>query len=708
MLRDPDYCPYRKTVHIEQVQVAVCDVLSSVTGVADPAECQVHRDVCEACCSDLREPSELNPVIASLAYTMASRIATTGGHRECSVEQSTAIIRRVTDHLSLVIEDLPAECFPPSNRKSELDSETNVRPVPKRLQWATAMLTAPRSEPRIDESLQSLLNAGFEHIHVFAEPGSWIPGESGSFTITQRGRKLGNFRNFYSCLSTLLHDHPDADAFAVFQDDIRAAAGLKEWCSAQLWPLDNGIVSLFTPRIHADRKSGWRILSPGFQRVCGAQALVFRRDMLWKFLSDARVLQCLRIRKYGDDAVLGGWLSREGRGIAYHTPSPVEHIGHISSLYESGPDQRNMSDAVSCVSQFKDWQALPAETGSIGLVGWNSLTGLGSLNRDLASHLGIERWFAPPHPKLESLPPYHAGRVQMVTALPDWNALVEWVRPLDWLLFAERPYVAELPRLAAHNGVGIACIPMWEWIQPNHEWLQFVDVMICPTILTYQQMRDWSVRYGFGWKCIYVPWPVDLNQFAFRQRNVCREFLFVNGWGGGDCRRLNGSPAPYRRKGLEVIIEAARIDPDLNFVIRSLEKLPANLPRNIRVAPAVADNSRLYNQGDVCVQPSHYEGLGLQLLECQAAGLPLITTDAAPMNEVIPWRLIPTCGRETVLVGDGYISASLIDPKDLVAILRPLVGQNIGEVSRQAHKNIASRHCWNMASDAIHAELIRR
>ena len=249
---------------------------------------------------------------------------------------------------------------------------------------------------------------------------------------------------------------------------------------------------------------------------------------------------------------------------------------------------------------------------------------------------------------------------------------------------------------------------MWEWVQPDLPWLQFVDVMICPTLHTWRLMEDWKRRYGFGWKIVHVPWPVDASRFAFRQRKTCREFLFVNGWGGGEAHRPDGSPVAYRRKGLELIIAAAQLAPDLKFVIRSLRQISAVLPKNVRVAPAPRDNAKLYAEGDVCVQPSHYEGLGLQLLECQAAGMPLVTTAGPPMTEANPWRTIPTCGQEVVNVGGGFISAELMTPEALVETLRPLVGMDIRDASQQARSYVESERNWKTARQLILAELRKR
>jgi glycosyltransferase involved in cell wall biosynthesis len=47
------------------------------------------------------------------------------------------------------------------------------------------------------------------------------------------------------------------------------------------------------------------------------------------------------------------------------------------------------------------------------------------------------------------------------------------------------------------------------------------------------------------------------------------------------------------------------------------------------------EHLRLFASADVCVAPSRWEGLGLHLYESMALGLPVITNDDPPMNEVV-------------------------------------------------------------------------
>ncbi len=48
-----------------------------------------------------------------------------------------------------------------------------------------------------------------------------------------------------------------------------------------------------------------------------------------------------------------------------------------------------------------------------------------------------------------------------------------------------------------------------------------------------------------------------------------------------------------------------------------------------------AEHLQLFASADVCLAPSRWEGLGLHLYEAMGLGLPVLTNDNPPMNEVI-------------------------------------------------------------------------
>ena len=685
-MRRPEQCPFRAPT--EPGDLARCGMVARLLGAGAAGLDLVDRGVCEACCRCLLPAEDLNPVIASLVFGAAGVILRAGGMPGCDASEARAIRAKVTSHLGVVHPALADRFFPPESS-----------PIGADRAWTVGVITAPRRVPTLGRTLRSLAAAGFGPVRIFAEPGSTIPPEADRHRLVVHPARLGNFANFYNALASLYRDEPGAECVALFQDDIEAADGLRAWSDSQLWPLGAGLVSLFTPRVHADDRPGWRLLRPGFHRVYGGQALAFRRDVLEEFLADPHVLREVHAGRHGDDAVVAAWAARRGLPIAYHSPSLVQHVGPVSSIYEEGPDRRVVADAVAGVDRIAAWRPAPRRPGRIGLVGWDARTGLGYQNHDLAAHLGVDRWLVPAHPYCRD----RVGgptpcRVDEAPDDMDPRAIRGWLEGLDWVLFIERPCVEGLVQVARARQVGVACVPNWEWLDPMLDWLSYVDLMLCPTRHTHAHVCDWRRRYGFGWEVRLVPWPVDAGRFRFVEHRRCDRFLFVNGWGGGRPTRLDGSETPYGRKGLELIVEAARAAPRLPFVVTSQYGALPSLPRNVKLRPAPADNRRLYEVGDVCVQPSHFEGLGLQLLECQAAGLPLVTTDAPPMNGYQPLATVPVIGTEVVRCeGDQPIVSQLMDPTDLARVLHDLHGTDIAGASRRARAFIEREHSWERA-----------
>ena len=90
-------------------------------------------------------------------------------------------------------------------------------------------------------------------------------------------------------------------------------------------------------------------------------------------------------------------------------------------------------------------------------------------------------------------------------------------------------------------------------------------------------------------------------------------------------RRVNAGGARLLVKGqvereVDLLERGAARDPRVEI---RLEDLPTD------------EHLRLFASADVCVAPSRWEGLGLHLYESMALGLPVITNDNPPMNEVI-------------------------------------------------------------------------
>ena len=102
-----------------------------------------------------------------------------------------------------------------------------------------------------------------------------------------------------------------------------------------------------------------------------------------------------------------------------------------------------------------------------------------------------------------------------------------------------------------------------------------------------------------------------------------------------------------KRKPVKEILKAFRgLDrDDARLVVkgqveRELDTIDRGAKRDPRVEVVIEDlptdeHLRLFASADICVAPSRWEGLGLHLYEAMALGLPVITNDNPPMNEVI-------------------------------------------------------------------------
>ena len=363
-----------------------------------------------------------------------------------------------------------------------------------------------------------------------------------------------------------------------------------------------------------------------------------------------------------------------------------------------GPEPRQAERNVDTAEPLRRTRGRASARSVVGLIGWNTPSGLGSLNRELARNLPIDRWLIPAHSFLRELPDTPGCRIERAI---DPECVREFLRGLDWLLFCEHPYLEPIVGLAHEMGIRVACVPMWEHLDELSPWIRLVDLMICPTRFCHARLVRCRERLPVDWELALIPWPIDVDRFPFRPRTICRSFLFIHGFGG--MRSLDQqSPGWDGRKGLWIIAEAARLAPTVPIVVRSQTANLPPLPANVEVRCSDPDDpAELFNDGDICVQPSRWEGLGLPLLECQASGLPLITTDAPPMNEHHPFRVVPAAASRARLNGRRAITSHEVDPAALAAILNELHGAEISAASASARRYVESEHSWAVAGPRL-------
>ncbi len=213
--------------------------------------------------------------------------------------------------------------------------------------------------------------------------------------------------------------------------------------------------------------------------------------------------------------------------------------------------------------------------------------------------------------------------------------LVGWgrERELDLALFDQN---YEFEAIEALRGAGVATVGRFVWEQ-------FASEHVDPARRAFETIYSLTAcereRYAtMGIESPRVRWGIhpELLQYARSSPDP-----------GGSLRFFYPAGFLSKRKPVGEVLKAFRRfdSADARLVIkgqveRELGLLRRGTERDPRVEVVLEDlpmdeHLRLFAAADVCLAPSRWEGLGLHLYESMALGLPVITNDAPPMNEVI-------------------------------------------------------------------------
>ncbi len=337
-------CPHRLPHGSGEAVRARCGLVAQITGVRDLSLCDVRQDACLACCQSFPPTAdELNPVVASLLYGLCSRIDSQGGVEGCEPGKAETLSRVALHSICSEEESLePPAAARIHSPEGALDQM--IPPLPRRTgspvkRWAVGVTTAPRLAPTLGECLVSLASAGWDHPRLFVDGAVLVPPAFAGLARTDRNPQLGAWPSYYLALGELLMREPHADAYLIAQDDALFAADLdiRAYLERVLWPGKTPwIVSLFCPRPYTQERPGWYPF-PGVW-VWGAQAFVFSREAAQGFLADLEVVRHRWARHRNPvadiDWRVGLWARARRRPIYYPTPSLVQHIGEVSSLWK--------------------------------------------------------------------------------------------------------------------------------------------------------------------------------------------------------------------------------------------------------------------------------------------------------------------------------------------------------------------------------------
>jgi 1,2-diacylglycerol 3-alpha-glucosyltransferase len=152
------------------------------------------------------------------------------------------------------------------------------------------------------------------------------------------------------------------------------------------------------------------------------------------------------------------------------------------------------------------------------------------------------------------------------------------------------------------------------------------DFLICNTKRHYSVFKKYP-------QCYYVPWGTNIELFKPQNKN-------------NDLITFFHSAGMSKRKGTDLLLKAfidgemykkskLIIHSQLNFKKYFGYDIEECLRYNVEIIERTVSAPGLYHLGDVYVYPTTLDGLGLTIYEALSCGLPVITTDNAPMNEII-------------------------------------------------------------------------
>ena len=221
---------------------------------------------------------------------------------------------------------------------------------------------------------------------------------------------------------------------------------------------------------------------------------------------------------------------------------------------------------------------------------------------------------------------------------------------------------------------------------------EIYDFVICNTLRHQEALETHPQAY-------YIRWGTNIDLYVPREHSD-----------NSSCVKFFHSVGMSPRKGTDLLVRAFI---DGKLYEKSKLILHTQIPiqkvcdytsdelssYGIEVVERTVTAPGLYYMGDVYVYPTKLEGLGLTLYEALASGLPVITTDFPPMNEVIDdsvGRLVKV--RRNYARADGYYwPLAECDKEDLIKAMEAFIdNSNLADMKIRAREKALQYYNWEV------------
>lgn len=322
----------------------------------------------------------------------------------------------------------------------------------------------------------------------------------------------------------------------------------------------------------------------------------------------------------------------------------------------------------------------------LAVVGWATDSGVGRELIDTVRNLPVTAAYVLPSPNkpsrvdlLQGTPVYQAhgqnpqGEMHAFLQQHKPDTVLTWELPGDWTF----------PNMWRAAGIRWLHVAHWDYFDPSFLDYWKMAKLIAPNESCKKYLSD------LGLRSFVLPVPIDTKRIAFKERRYALKYLSVYGYGGPEDRRSLREILETWRVMKETPKLTIRAQCELGLPPENL--LPANVDVKVETVPEPGD---LFTGFDIAVQPSRYEGIGITLLEAQAAGVPVITTKAAPMSEIAPDLLVQHGKVEKIKLAGKELVVYIPSVEALRQVIGGTMGRDIRELSKKARKRVEEKYSW--------------